>query len=988
MSKYSSMFVYNFPPAIQMFGRRQYLVNSRDRATGSATNFLYRLPNQMRDVVHVNLLHCIVENGVFNVDDTNNKFMLNQESNTLTDELGNAVSYADFPYLGNQLLVYNDGLVPSPVYWGVGKGGGALLWCSPDLTADPIQLDWAIKQPLNAQIWNNNIGNATELMCIASNQNGTIIVGGNNLVSQGYDTNFAISTDAFLGGDATFDTNYTTGGPSKSVNGIAYASIGGNPRWICTGDDSLTTTLTAIKIDDSNNQVVINIVDPTANKFSVSSSAREVIFVGSLNGSSPNGFDQVFPEGVYTPETYVSAMNSFMATNLSPLGGSLPFSAIEFEVSADGTVSAYAIVSEVDPTYPEDGNGRYYFTTIGMPRFLWGIDPSGGDGSGNLSFGVRTADIKRSNIGDRIPFQLYEIQGNSTPQFPSGAPLPTIQLGIPTSDLTTTIPNGNYNPTAFALEVETRINALLSSSPVYSVFSPVLQVGYDANQDSFNFRDISAEPHFSISLKQFGDTQNPVRVAFAEILGLFEGSEQLFETTLSLAPHTVGYNLTVPHSTWTSTDGIDWTAIKDPALANIVGHSISIIDTTTGPAVVVGTDDGIVYNNAIDLTTWSALKTTTNELSVVISYGKVYAVETTLNQSNDGVVVAFGCLGGQVYFDDDFWANPTPTPTKLITLSRSPNDFDPVCNAIKYTGNVSGNYPTWIFAGSSMSYITSLDPTLTGKTPILVPFNSGPAQDPSGYPFIEYINGIATHEEGGVLYTALGGDNTGQYSCTDITASATLDSWTGLQPFKNNVLIQIPTGYYTNTSLASTVAELLNNQVISGNGTFYTEVQTDGTFVVANTTSGNWGIRFMNGTLEYTGTAALLGFNDVSKQYEPSVAQGQDGPYTIKSDVEGGIDLVPFEYVLLQSDKFGNDLMTNSGLSAWWLVPNVANGVNSNSIVYENMRNPTLEYLTNPRDIEQFDIRVLNSNGEVIELQDNKNVTIVIEFYTKKAGCR
>ena len=244
------MFVYNFLPAIQMFGRRQYLVNSRDRATGSATNFLYRLPNQMRDVVHVNLLHCIVENGVFNVDDTNNKFMLNQESNTLTDGLGNPVSYADFPYLGNQMLVYKDTSV-GPVYYGVGKGGGALLWCEPDLTTETIHLDWAIKQPYNAQIWNNNIGDASELMCIASNLDGTIIAGGNNLISQGYGSNFAVCTDAFLGGESSsFDTEYASGGPSKSVNGIAYASIGGNPRWICTGDDSLSTTQTALKVDE------------------------------------------------------------------------------------------------------------------------------------------------------------------------------------------------------------------------------------------------------------------------------------------------------------------------------------------------------------------------------------------------------------------------------------------------------------------------------------------------------------------------------------------------------------------------------------------------------------------------------------------------------------------------------------------------------------------------------------------------------------------
>lgn len=965
-----------------MFGRRQYLVNSRDRATGSATNFLYRLPNQMRDVVHVNLLHCIVENGVFNVDDTNNKFMLNQESNTLTDEFGVAVSYADFPYLANQLLAYKDSVVASPVYWGVGKGGGALLWCEPTLQPDStITLDWAIKQPTNAQIWNNNIGNATELMCIASNQNGTIIVGGNNLVSQGYGTNFAVCTDAFLGGDASsFDTNYATGGPSKSVNAIAYASIGGNPRWVCTGDDSLATTPNAIKVDDSNNQIVINLVDLQQTKIFLSSNLIVKCAI-ILNNSELHELERNIVSGFYTKEEYATALD------------------VACNECWEELASSYTRVIRSQITYV-DSNNNFNITVKGpdedVPNWAYikgsaleilGLNPDGNTGMGISWEGWPYGGPPAFNF----PYPLVAITFTTSAPAPNTTIItgsdsdfkPQIQLGLPTTDLTATIPIGSYNGSTFASQIVSTINSTINLTPMFAGFNVNITAVFNGDTNIITFQDQTAGHPLDITLKQFGDTQNPVRVAFAQLLGL---NYDFYIGPDATDSGELGYNKVNFYSTWTSIDGIEWTAINNSALENVVGNSISIIDTTTGPAVIIGMDDGIVYNNAIDLTTWSILGKST-QLST-INYGKVYAVETTLNQANDGVVVAIGCLGGQVYYDDDFWISPTPTPTLLTTLTKSPNDYDPVCNAIKYTGNTTGNYPTWIFAGSSMSYITSTTPTLQSTTPVIVPFNSGPAQDPSGYPFLEYINAIATYEEGGVLYTALGGDNTGQYSCTDITASATLDSWTGLQPFKNNVLIQIPTGYYTNTSLASTVAELLNNQAISGNGTFYTEVQTDGTFVVANTTSGNWGIRFMNGTFEYTGTAKLLGFSDVSKQYEPSVLAGQDGPYTIKSDVEGGIDLVPFEYVLLQSDKFGNDLMTNSGLSAWWLVPNVANGVNSNSIVYENTRNPTLEYLTNPRDIEQFDIRVLNSNGEIIELQDNKNVTLVIEFYTKKAGCR
>jgi hypothetical protein len=103
----------------------------------------------------------------------------------------------------------------------------------------------------------------------------------------------------------------------------------------------------------------------------------------------------------------------------------------------------------------------------------------------------------------------------------------------------------------------------------------------------------------------------------------------------------------------------------------------------------------------------------------------------------------------------------------------------------------------------------------------------------------------------------------------------------------------------------------------------------------------------------------------------------------IQSDMDGGLNLSSYEYVCIQSDKFGNDMMTNKGTAFWWFVPNVSNGVNSTSIVYENTRNPTLEYLRIPRDIEQFDIRVIDQNGKIIQVADQKNVTIVIEFYLK-----
>lgn len=994
-----------------MFGRRQYLVNSRDRATGTATNFLYRLPNQMRDVVHVNLLHCIVENGVFNVDDTNNKFMLNQQSNNLTDELGNPITYADFPYLANQVLAYSY-LGGAPTFYGVGKGGGALLWCEPTLqTETAISLEWAIKQPLNTgPAWNNNIGNATELMCIASdqkkgnNEGTTIVVGGNNLVSQGHQTNFAISTNAGAGGiGSEFDTSIAVGGPSKSVNGIAYNRD--DNLWICTGDDSLSTTLDGIKIDDTNNQIRINVVDPLQDKVYIKKPIEFSLEMTNSFGPVQNELKGVtmtmFSAGFYTKENFLIELNTTLNEALIRLknGAGMPTAVDSFNcVFDDSNLLIITATGRADPYVPDR---NYGFTFIRSDELLalFNIAPLPNTSFFNFkALGVQKSDFPFAEVGGSKDLYCFSVVGTLDSRYRNWRinqflyDIPLVQFGVPEFNVNITIPPKNYNNADdFASEFGPLISTGLNASPLLQGYNPSIQSFYDSGSGSFTFRDLSSPSFLTFSFNQSAENSTPQQFALGKILGLEEGLLHTITTTLLPVPYPVGYNLVIPYSTWSSTNGYEWTPIRDANLLNIVGHCVAIVQNPTeGPAVIVGTDDGVVYSDGSDLTNeWKKLGSST-QLSGT-NFGKVYAVESVVD-GNDGIIVAIGCLGGQVYYSDDFWGNvQPPVPTLLTTLLRSPNDYEPVCNSIKYTGSTDGNGPTWIFAGSSMSYITSTTPTLASKTINIVQFNSGPSQNPSGYPYLEYINGIETvivNDGSPVVYTCLVGDNMGQYSCSDITGSQTLDSWTGVQPFANNILIQIPTGYYTNTSLASAVAELLNNQAISGNGTFYTEVQADGTFVIANTTSGNWGIRFMNGTLTYEGTAALLGFGSVSKQYEPSVLQGQEGPYTVKSDVEGGISLTPFEYVLVQSDKFGNDLMSNSGLSCWWLVPNVANGVNANSIVYENTRNPTLEYLQNPRDIEQFDIRILNSNGEIIELQDNKNVVIVIEFYTKKAGCR
>ena len=61
-------------------GRRTVLINSATRANAqvaTTTNFRFPLPLKINNVIHANLLSCVVENGVYNiVNGQNDQFVL------------------------------------------------------------------------------------------------------------------------------------------------------------------------------------------------------------------------------------------------------------------------------------------------------------------------------------------------------------------------------------------------------------------------------------------------------------------------------------------------------------------------------------------------------------------------------------------------------------------------------------------------------------------------------------------------------------------------------------------------------------------------------------------------------------------------------------------------------------------------------------------------------------------------------------------------
>jgi hypothetical protein len=67
------------------YGRTTLLINSALRANKSSTkttDFIYSFPQKVENVVHTNLLSAVIENGVYNVDSTNQNFSVSFNAGT------------------------------------------------------------------------------------------------------------------------------------------------------------------------------------------------------------------------------------------------------------------------------------------------------------------------------------------------------------------------------------------------------------------------------------------------------------------------------------------------------------------------------------------------------------------------------------------------------------------------------------------------------------------------------------------------------------------------------------------------------------------------------------------------------------------------------------------------------------------------------------------------------------------------------------------
>ncbi len=93
------------------YGRTTLLINSALRANKASTkktDFIYSFPQKVQNVVHANLLSAVIENGVYNVDSTNQSFSITFSTSPAVNITIPTGYYDDIKYL----VVPCEGYIP------------------------------------------------------------------------------------------------------------------------------------------------------------------------------------------------------------------------------------------------------------------------------------------------------------------------------------------------------------------------------------------------------------------------------------------------------------------------------------------------------------------------------------------------------------------------------------------------------------------------------------------------------------------------------------------------------------------------------------------------------------------------------------------------------------------------------------------------------------------------------------------------------------
>jgi len=218
--------------------------------------------------------------------------------------------------------------------------------------------------------------------------------------------------------------------------------------------------------------------------------------------------------------------------------------------------------------------------------------------------------------------------------------------------------------------------------------------------------------------------------------------------------------------------------------------------------------------------------------------------------------------------------------------------------------------------------------------------------------------------------------------------------------------VVIPTGYYDDKTLASTLGLVLSAvSLTQGAGYIYNcNIDTQGfiTITASPSVTGqtcNFAVGFTNNVgTSYQETAQTLGFSNYT---DPEIYRsGLPLFSSVRGDQTTIID--NFDYLFIQSQKLGGDIayyggnvftfggtpnptIVGSPANAFAYITNVTPTNNTGSIIYENTRAPQISTLKFPYSLDYVDINILDKYGRIIDAT-NQNVSMVIELYIDKKG--
>jgi hypothetical protein len=225
-------------------------------------------------------------------------------------------------------------------------------------------------------------------------------------------------------------------------------------------------------------------------------------------------------------------------------------------------------------------------------------------------------------------------------------------------------------------------------------------------------------------------------------------------------------------------------------------------------------------------------------------------------------------------------------------------------------------------------------------------------------------------------------------------------SWT-----RDNMEIVIPTGFYDDSTLTSTIGLCMTAASFGSGGAnlYLVEQQSTGFLQFScgiNAGSTDFAISFFNGITSQLLTAQLLGFTETTIEYAYTSA-GSGLFNTVISDLP--TTLANFDYLLIQSQRLGNDIsfyangnapaignqlvlpdarLRPSPTNCFAFIPNTSTSRNS-SLIFNNQRPPQISTLKYPFTLDYIDIAIVDKLGNAVDLRGN-NITLVIELYTDK----